>query len=289
MSMEANRFRLGIFFFLGSLIAISIMVWLTGWFKSDQTKSYVCYFSESVQGLEEGSSVRYNGVPVGVVDKIHVAPDGRLVEVVVHIDSDFPVRSDLEARLVFVGITGIRVVDLRRSEPETIRMPELSFDAPHPVIPVGQSQLEQLDLSLEGLAEFMVAVDFQGISERTVDLLDNMNLLFETGSVEELFRSATETSTKVETLIVVYTELGQKLTRISGDMEQTVGPVVEDLRDLSVGLAALIESLTETTGEADDLMMEAGTTIREVRLLMNRIGDGTRGLFPQNTQEDVWP
>ena len=105
MSMEANRFRLGVFFFLGSLIAISVMVWLTGWFKSEATKSYVCYFSESVQGLEEGSSVRYNGVPVGTVDEIHVAPDGRLVEVMVSIDSEFPVRSDLEARLVFVSIS----------------------------------------------------------------------------------------------------------------------------------------------------------------------------------------
>jgi ABC-type transporter Mla subunit MlaD len=289
MSREANRFRLGVFFFLGALLAISVMVWLTGWFKNEATKSYVCYFSESVQGLEEGSSVRYNGVPVGTVDKIHVAPDGRLVEVVMSIDSNFPVRSDLKARLVFVGITGLRIVDLRRSEAEVTIPPVLAFDPPHPVIPVGQSQLEQLDLSLEGLAEIMATVDFGGISERTVALLENLNLLLERGSVEGLFRSAMETSTKFDTLAVVYTELGQTLMRVSSDMEHTVGPMAEDLQDLSVGLLSLTESLAKTTETANDLMIEAGIAIQEARVLLDRMDDGTGGLFLQKQKEDVWP
>ena len=72
MSLEANKFRLGVFFFLSAVLFISAMVWLTGWFDNEKTHTYVCYFDESVQGLEDGSTVRYNGVPVGTVEGLEI-------------------------------------------------------------------------------------------------------------------------------------------------------------------------------------------------------------------------
>ena len=93
MSMEASRFRLGLFFTLGTVLFVAMMIWLTGWFRNPDTRPYVCYFSESVQGLETGSSVRYRGVPVGTVERIAVAPDGRLVEISELRDHPFMVGS----------------------------------------------------------------------------------------------------------------------------------------------------------------------------------------------------
>jgi len=289
MSLEANRFRIGVFFFSGSILLIAVLIWLTGWFKSGETSTYVCYFGESVQGLENGSSVRYNGVPVGTVESISVAPDGRLVEVVVKIDADFPVGSDLGARLDFVGITGIRVINLRLAELDETWVESLSFDPSYPVIPVETSQLEKLDLSLQGLVRMMVDVDFAGISDNTVRLIRNVNEIMESGVVENLLTTVSETAVGVDSLTEVYAILGQRLNRIARDVEIEGPSVAANVRSLAVELANLSESLSLLTSRTDDMVYEARTVFKDLGSLFEHVSEHPEELIFKNTEEDIWP
>jgi len=47
---------------------------------------YATYFDESVQGLQVDSAIKYRGVEIGKVQSIGVAPDYRLIEVIMKID-----------------------------------------------------------------------------------------------------------------------------------------------------------------------------------------------------------
>ncbi|MCU0611327.1 MAG: MlaD family protein [Candidatus Eisenbacteria bacterium] len=288
MSLEANRFRLGVFFSLGAVLVVSVLTWLTGWFGGVASRTYVCYFSESVQGLENGTAVRYNGVPVGKVERIAVAPDGRLVEVRVSIETGFPVGPDLAARLDFVGITGIRVVNLRIATPQEAPRTALSFRPAHPVIPVVKSQLEAIDMGLQGLLKIMADVDFARISDHTVLLLDNLNRVLEPGRIESLSTRLGSTAENADSLVAEYRLLGQRLNRLAAAIESDAGPIRESVEALATEMTDLAESVGGVPASVDRLTTEGVLLLRQLRLTLDTLRDHPEQFFTPS-QEDEWP
>ena len=75
---------------------------------------YQIAFAGSVTGLQQGSQVRYRGVPVGRVADIRIDPEHvESVLVTVEIERGTPIRQDTVASLEMQGITGIAFVQLR--------------------------------------------------------------------------------------------------------------------------------------------------------------------------------
>jgi phospholipid/cholesterol/gamma-HCH transport system substrate-binding protein len=75
--------------------------------------SYHLQFNGSVPGLLVGASVLFNGIRVGEVTSLSLAPDSpRRVNAVIAVLPDTPVRSDTKVGLDFQGITGVPVVAL---------------------------------------------------------------------------------------------------------------------------------------------------------------------------------
>jgi len=290
MSLEANKFRLGVFFFLSSILFIAAMVWLTGWFRSEKTHTYVCYFDESVQGLEDGSTVRYNGVPVGKVDHIGVAPEGRLVEVVVSLEASFPVGDDIAARLDFVGITGLRVVNLRRPDADDITVQDLSFNPKYPVIPVQRSQLEQLDIGLQRFLQVMAEIDFAAIGSKSVRFLDNLNTFMEGEELAMLMDTAGHTTNHLDSLITVYLDLGRKLDGLAGEFASGVPGIREDIEEIVLSVSELSEGVRSMSFDFNSLVSDLEELIGEISTLIARIGEDPGSfLFGRPQEEDRWP
>src|SRR5207237_366883 len=65
VATEAHKFQVGVFVIVVTGIAIATVIWLGASRFFEQTKPFVTYFSESVQGLEPGSALKYRGVPSG--------------------------------------------------------------------------------------------------------------------------------------------------------------------------------------------------------------------------------
>ena len=86
MAKRQSRFMVGLFVMAGILIGVAAIVWLGAANYFQKGTRYVTYFDESVQGLQVDSRVKYRGVEVGSVEKIGVASDQRLVEVIVKVD-----------------------------------------------------------------------------------------------------------------------------------------------------------------------------------------------------------
>ena len=89
MAAEASKLQVGVFVIDATVIGVAGAIWLGASRFLENTSLLVTYFSESVQGLEPGAAVKYRGVPAGRVEKIDIAPDGDLIEVLMSIDVEF--------------------------------------------------------------------------------------------------------------------------------------------------------------------------------------------------------
>jgi hypothetical protein len=97
---------------------------------------YVTFFDQSVYGLSQGSEVTYQGVRVGKVEKIRIAPDNRTVGVIMLINVEGNLPKMVVAQLVMKGGTGQAFVNLaprRPNEPDL--SPKVTFASEYPVIP----------------------------------------------------------------------------------------------------------------------------------------------------------
>lgn len=77
MSMRANPTAIGIFL-IGALVLLVVgtaTLASTTWFESRST--FTSFFQESVNGLERGAAVKFQGVPVGTVTEILIQIDQR--------------------------------------------------------------------------------------------------------------------------------------------------------------------------------------------------------------------
>jgi ABC-type transporter Mla subunit MlaD len=298
MSLEASKFRLGVFFSIGSLMFVVAMIWLTGWFKHQETWTYVCYFTESVQGLEGGSSVRYNGVPVGKVKTIDVVTvmmenprdTLSLVEVVLEIRRGFNVRPNMVARLDMVGITGIKVINISVAgqgvSPQTTPR---ELTSPYRQIPVVESQLETLDVGLQRLVEILTEVDVKEISDQTVLLLENLNGLMGSDSVSIIMHSVALASSRVDTLAMVYTELGRNLNSIALRAGDNFPDLAGNLDTLTREFTVFVNEFDPMVSNLDELMFQMNTLMTDLRSITNKLRDDPEGFLVPAGGEDEWP
>src|SRR5512139_4319213 len=121
---------------LGLFVTLGIIIWVGASKYFEKGDRYVTYFNESVQGLQQDSAVKYRGVDVGRVEEIRVAPDNRLIEVIMKIRLKEEVEKNNVAYLRVVGITGIVFIELDRRNPEEEDLsPRLDFASEYPIIP----------------------------------------------------------------------------------------------------------------------------------------------------------
>src|SRR5437667_6253640 len=135
---------------------------------SQQAKRYYIYFRGSVAGLNKGSQVQYNGIPVGRVVDIRVDP-GNLeqIQVTVEIDTSIvDIKSDARAYLDANILNGIATVQIRggtRDASELVPRPGHKYA----VIKAGRPELEEVKASLPELV-----ADHKAAAHRLTDLLD---------------------------------------------------------------------------------------------------------------------
>ncbi len=135
MAEKPSKFMIGFFVTAGIFLAVATIVWLGASNHFQKGALVVTYFDESVQGLSVDSSVKYRGVNIGTVREIRVAPDNRLVEVVMKISLKTDVRKNVTARLRSAGLTGVAYIELDRTTDEWAELaPRIDFPTPHPVI-----------------------------------------------------------------------------------------------------------------------------------------------------------
>lgn len=177
----------GLFVASGIGIALLAFIWLGMSKYLERGHYYVSYFNESVQGLDVDSPVKYRGVRIGRVTKIGVAPDSKLIQVVLNIESGQSLDTDIIAQLKSVGITGTMFVELdRRKTGEPDLSPRISFPSEYPIVPSKPSDISQLLQGLSDVISHIKSIDLQGIGEKIKGTLDQVNKTMGEANIKEV-------------------------------------------------------------------------------------------------------
>lgn len=114
MMTHEQKTRLGIFLALATVIFLVVAAFFLVPKLNDPGTSYVIKFRDtSVNGLSVGGDVKYRGVLVGRVTAIGLSPtDPDCVHVTVKIRPGLVVKADMQAQMVYVGITGQKFIEL---------------------------------------------------------------------------------------------------------------------------------------------------------------------------------
>ena len=144
METRAHHILIGSFTIGVFLLALAFVLWMSKSSSDSAWRDYDIVFTEAVTGLSVGGLVQYNGIKVGEVKALSLAPeDPRKVIARVRLDAAAPVREDTRAKLGLQGVTGLAFIQLSGGSPQS---PPLlpSEEHPVPVIPSEESALSKL-------------------------------------------------------------------------------------------------------------------------------------------------
>ncbi len=244
-------------------------VWLVRGDADRQLAVYQIYFEGSVTGLQEGSQVRYRGIPVGHIADIGIDPENvERVRTVAEIHRETPIMEDTVATLEMQGITGIAYVQLLGGTSESQPL-EAGHDGDIPIIKARRSALERVFESTPDLLSEAVQV-----AARVSELLSNENIEtlaatldnFETFSegladsgeeigpmVAEMTKTLESVQGATSDLGGLAQDLGQVAGRLQEGMDDVGGDVVETLDELSGAANSLGAAAQQLDGLVGDL------------------------------------
>jgi len=189
MASQKTKFVVGLFLVCGIGIALLAFIWLGMSRYFEKGRFYVTYFNESVQGLDKDSPVKYRGVSVGRVHSISVAPDSKLVKVVLKIETGMVLDINIVTQLKSVGITGSVFIELdqkKRDEPD--RSPPLSFPSEYPIVGSKPSEFGQILSGIDEILNKIKRLDLEGIAAKIKSNLDTVETAVQEANVKGLAR-----------------------------------------------------------------------------------------------------
>jgi phospholipid/cholesterol/gamma-HCH transport system substrate-binding protein len=254
-------------------------VWLVKADIDGQADPYPIAFAGSVTGLQQGSQVRYRGVPVGRVTDIRIDPERvEWVLVRAEIDRGTPIRQDTVASLEMQGITGIAFVQLRGG---TQASPPLVATAGQtlPEIESRRSTLERLFESTPDLLARSLA-----LVEQATLLLDDQNLQALTKTLQNVETVSASLARHTDDALAQASGAATSVAGASGE----IGGLAAELRALTAKVDAQFDgvgddvsgTLNETRRAASTLQRAAGELEALVGELRQPLGDfAATGLY----------
>jgi phospholipid/cholesterol/gamma-HCH transport system substrate-binding protein len=264
MVNRKTNFFVGLFMVGGIGIAIVAIIWLGMSRIFEKGNHYAVYFDESVQGLSVDSPVKYRGVAIGRVERIRVAPDSRLIEVILIIESDVKAKEDMVAQLKVVGITGAMFIELDRYETgDESRTPELNFPTEYPVFATRPSDISELFQSIDEIVQKLNMLDIAGISEQIKVTLEHIDQSIVSADVVNL---AAKLKQAVENFDRVLADLDME--GISADVRTALASLNQDLdpqrwQPIMTGVEDTIKGLQDATANVNGLLQNTTNIIDE--------------------------
>jgi phospholipid/cholesterol/gamma-HCH transport system substrate-binding protein len=280
MDRDANYVAVGAFVVLVMAMATVFVLWYSNARERREYQRYEVYFSGSVSGLNEGSTVRYLGVNVGRVARIRLDPRAAdRVEALVDVDKATPVTHETLARLSMQGVTGLLFIDLSQSTQAVSKaLPEI----PSQEFPVIRSVPSDFDLLVSGLPELVT--DATRVTRRLNVLLGEENLAAVHASLANI-RAATEplpaTSREFTQLVAELRaavadahEVAHGARHLLQTAEPEVTATAARLREASDHLAAVSERVDRLLQRHEgDIDRFAGQGLDEIQQLARQTRD----------------
>jgi phospholipid/cholesterol/gamma-HCH transport system substrate-binding protein len=278
MSSQKTKLAVGLFLVIGTAVALVALIWLgmTRYFEKGYL--YVTYFNESVQGLEKASPVKYRGVTIGRVESIGVAPDSKLIKVVLKVETGMALDSNIVAQLRNVGITGSMFVELdQRKEGEPDQSPPLTFPSEYPIVaskPAEISELlrgldevltkikaidlgdvvSKLEMNLDLMGDAFRNADFEGISLKAQKTLDELNQLVDRERWDDVFKAVQDTIESADSMFIRAEKAFGQAESIMADNSVLIREALEGFREATLRADVFFEKASSLAGGTEDTL-----------------------------------
>jgi phospholipid/cholesterol/gamma-HCH transport system substrate-binding protein len=270
METRANYVIVGIFVLSAIILAFIAVLYLSHIRFGQTTERYYIFFKGSVQGLNKGSQVQYNGIPIGRVIDVRVDP-ANLGQIQVEIEVDtttVPIKSDARAYLDTNLLNDIATIQIRGGTQEAPLL------APRPghkyaEIPPGRTALEEVQARLPELV-----ADLKRAADGVNALLDRPNR-----------EAVTATLHNLETVSGNLVAPSRKLDEIADNANKSVVQLNALLQNTDHGLngrGGLKDQASQTLGDYDKLARSLNANSRQIQEILAENRSGIRD-FTQRT------
>jgi len=286
METKANYVLIGAFTIGVTVFLLLFALWAAKYSSDRSWHEYYVVFREPVTGLTEGSSVQYNGIAVGTIEDLMLAPnDPRQVIARLRLQADAPVKSDTRARLSMTSLTGSPIIQLTGGSPNAPPLLPGPNGAP-PVIQTEASALQNIADTANRLVGRLDKMLSEENVQRVTNTLDNIQLMTaaiaaQRADMREILINARNASEQLtvtmgtanRTLETVDREFSQQLPRLVSKIDVTLGR----LDSAASGADAILNENRAALGSfANDGLAQLGPTLAELRGLvrdLRRISD----------------
>ena len=270
METRARHVLIGLFTLIVAALAVLFALWLG---RSEHSRDFHLYdiaFEEAVSGLSRGSTVEFNGIRVGDVVDLRLDPDNpRNVFARVRVERNAPVRTDTQAMLMPVGITGTSLIRLSSGN-DPAPQPLAGDDENIPIIHATPSPMSKL---LAGGED--VLYNFN-------QLLVSANTLFSNENIQSLSKTLAHIEKTTQALANQRDGLGQAIANFNQAAVQTKSALAEmdkmmrsGKQTISVDFKQTLERANKAFTSFEKSMGTLEATIQENR---GSLQGGARGL-----------
>ncbi|MEM5492063.1 MlaD family protein [Hoeflea sp. AS16] len=233
METRANYAIVGFFTLVVMLSAFGFVYWMARYGNTGETVPLIVRIPGSANGLSNGSAVRFNGIPYGVIRNISIDPDSPdFVIAETTIRADAPVYTDTRAALEIQGLTGSAYIELQGGSPS------------NPNILTRARELQEvavIDADPSGVTNLLATAD---------DILNRANRVI--GEVEGFIKDARSPLT--ETL-----KNTEVFTAALRDNADGIDGFLKSVGDLSETVKSLSGRIDSALGSAENLLNSIDT------------------------------
>ena len=223
-----SKALLGTFVLVGLAILIGAIVFIGGGAMFSEQMTATTDFQESVQGLEIGSEVKWQGVPIGRVEQITLTKESNGVHVVMSLNVettgfkdkqelmwtlDREIGRGLRCRLRDIGITGVKFVELDYvpdAPPDNKGLEERLEDGRF-YIPSEKSTFAGIVQKIEDTLTKVGDLDLQLTMTKLNTALDSIDAKLKDPRIETILSDVQSTAASAKVIAAKMDELAKKV------------------------------------------------------------------------------
>jgi paraquat-inducible protein B len=286
-----------------ALIVIAIIAFGSGrLFK--QTREFVLYFENSVNGLRVGAPVKFKGVEIGsvknIVLQLEKGTQVARIPVIIEIDLEKltsrgaagTIAEDREAfrtAITELGlrgqllmeslVTGLLYVGLDFFPGTPVKLVQ-QFDGnnKYPEIPVTPTTMEQAQDAVGRVLAKLEEIDFKGLVNSLAATVDGVDKLVNAPEIQSSLKSLAQTMPKLDEAVAgirqLTTTLESNLTQLTGNLEQTSDAARDAMQQAKITMKQTDAALKEAEAAMINIraisdpdsvtFYELGRSLREV-------------------------
>ncbi|MCK6546486.1 MlaD family protein [Myxococcota bacterium] len=280
---RAEKVRLGTFVATSLVLLAGAVLSLAGLKVWERRDLYTTRFVDNVSGLERSAQVKYQGLRVGRVEEMKVAPDDpQAIEVTISLEAGTKLYEGTRAVLEMSGITGLKTINLTAGDPRKPVIPPGSrLPAESSFMDKLTGQAESIVVKLEVVANQLARFTSDENRRRVEDALDAATQLMRdvdavvVDAHAPLVAALEETSRTGAALRGAANETTSVMKDVRGELRETLantrGAIAEAQRILkavdSKSVASTVDSTAGVMNKLDQRLSDAelGQTLTEMR------------------------